>query len=53
MLNADNEMDAIRLMDECLYVVSKSKVVAQTAPACSEVNFSGNSEQIDFLVSAD
>ncbi|MCP4378037.1 MAG: cytosine deaminase [bacterium] len=50
VLNAENEMDAIRLMSECLYVISKGKIVAQTSPGRSEVNFNGSPEPIDFLV---
>ncbi|WP_432667630.1 cytosine deaminase [Wukongibacter baidiensis] len=50
ILNADDEMDAIRLLSECLYVIRKGNVVATTKPAKSEVIFDGITEYIDFLV---
>lgn len=50
VLHAKNEMDAIRLMSECIYVISKGKIVAKTIPARSEVMFDGVIEPVDFLV---
>ncbi|SKC42571.1 cytosine deaminase [Maledivibacter halophilus] len=50
ILNAKDEMDAIRLMSECLYVLRKGKVVSQTKPSISEVIFNGKRENIDFIV---
>lgn len=50
ILNAKDEMDAIRLMSECLYVLRKGKVVSQTKPSISKVIFNGKRENIDFIV---
>ena len=50
VLNATNEMDAIRLMSECLYVIRNGKIVAKTTPAHSEVTFKNTTETVDFLV---
>ncbi len=50
ILNANDEMDAIRLLSECLYVIRKGNVVAATKPAKSEVIFDEITEHIDFLV---
>lgn len=50
VLNAKTEMDAIRLMSECTYVVRKGKVVATTQPAISKVTFKDVTDTIDFLV---
>lgn len=48
IIDADNEMDAIRLMSECLYVIRKGNIVSQTIPAQREVTFQGNTDVIDF-----
>lgn len=48
IINADNEMDAIRLMPECLYVVRRGKVIASTVPSKSLVYFGGSDEEITF-----
>lgn len=50
ILNAKTEMDAIRLMCECRYVIRRGKIVATTTPAISKVTFNGISDTIDFLV---
>lgn len=50
ILNAKTEMDAIRLMSECIYVIRRGKVVATTSPAISKVTFNGISDTVDFLV---
>ncbi len=50
ILNADNDMDAIRLMSECLYVIRKGNIVSTTEPAKSKVIIQGITEHIDFLV---
>lgn len=50
VLNAKSEMDAIRLMSECAYVVRKGKVVAMTSPAVSSVIYKDMNYTIDFLV---
>jgi len=50
ILNASDEMDAIRLVTECLYVISKGNVVAVTIPAKSEFILEGVSQPINFLV---
>jgi len=48
IINATNEMDAIRLMPECLYVIRKGNIIASTAPSKSLVYFSGSQEVISF-----
>jgi cytosine/creatinine deaminase len=50
VLNAKTEMDAIRLMSECIYVIRKGKVVAKTQPAVSKVTYRDITDTIDFLV---
>ncbi|QNB47250.1 cytosine deaminase [Thermanaerosceptrum fracticalcis] len=50
VLNASDEMDAIRLMSECLYVIKNGRIVASTQPAKSEVTLHGVCEHIDFLI---
>jgi cytosine deaminase len=48
VLNAKSEMDAIRLLPECLWVIRRGKVIASTTPAQSRVELGGASVQIDF-----
>ena len=48
VMNAKSEMDAIRLLPECLWVIRRGKVIASTTPAQSRVELGGASEQIDF-----
>ena len=48
VMDADNEMDAIRLMSECLYVIRRGHIVAQTKPAERRVTFNGETNVIDF-----
>jgi cytosine deaminase len=48
ILNAADEMDAIRLVPECLWVIRRGKVIASTTPARSRVELGGTSEVIDF-----
>jgi cytosine deaminase len=48
ILNADDEMDAIRLVPECLWVIRRGKVIASTTPARSRVDLGGTSEVVDF-----
>lgn len=48
VVDADNEMDAIRLMSECLYVIRKGNIVAETKPAQRKVIFDGEECSIDF-----
>jgi cytosine deaminase len=50
VLNAKTEMDAIRLVCECNYVIRRGKVVATTTPSISKVTYNGETEIIDFLV---
>jgi cytosine/creatinine deaminase len=50
ILNAKTDMDALRLMSECTYVIRKGKVVATTIPAVSQVSFNGHTDTVDFLV---
>ncbi len=48
VIDATNEMDAIRLMSECLYVIRKGKIVAKTIPAERKVTFKNQSKTMDF-----
>jgi cytosine deaminase len=48
VLNAATEMDALRLLPECLWVIRRGKVIATTSPARSRVELGGKSEEIDF-----
>jgi len=48
VLNASTEMEAIRLLPECLWVLRRGKVVATTTPARSRVELSEKPEEIDF-----
>jgi cytosine deaminase len=48
VLNAATEMDAIRLLPECLWVIRRGKVIATTNPARSRLELDGKSEEIDF-----
>jgi cytosine deaminase len=50
IVDAEDEMDAIRLQSECLYVIKAGKVVAHTKPAQSKVIYDENEEIIDFLI---
>lgn len=50
IVDAEDEMDAIRLQSECLYVIKAGKVVAHTKPAQSKVIYEENEELIDFLI---
>jgi cytosine deaminase len=48
VLNAKTEMDAVRLLPECLWVIRRGKVIATTNPARSRVELGGKSQEIDF-----
>ncbi len=48
ILDAENEMEALRLMSECLYVVRRGKVVSKTTPAERIFFSSGGEEIVDF-----
>ena len=48
ILDAKTDMEAIRLVCECLYVVRRGKVVSETKPASRLLNFKGQEESIDF-----
>lgn len=50
VLDAKTEMDAIRLMSECLYVIRKGKCVAATAPAVRKLSFNDVVQEIDFKI---
>ncbi len=50
ILNAKDEMDAIRLMPECLYVIRRGNIVVTTKPAKCELLLDGGKEHIDFLI---
>ncbi|WP_304508507.1 cytosine deaminase [Anaerotignum sp.] len=48
ILDADNEMDAIRLLSECLYVIRRGKIVSQTQPAIHHLKFKDQTQRINF-----
>ncbi len=49
VLDASDEMEALRLVSECLYVVRKGRVVAKTLPAQRTFEGKpGKKEQVDF-----
>ncbi|MGF7059753.1 cytosine deaminase [Brassicibacter mesophilus] len=48
VLDAKTEMDAIRIMSECLYVIRKGKIVCSTTPSIRELTLDGAVRNIDF-----
>lgn len=48
VLDAKDEMEAIRLMSECLYVIRKGRIILETEPASRQFTGLGNTEKIDF-----
>lgn len=48
ILDATNEREAIRLMSDCLYVIRKGKVIAQTKPAERMINLGDKQQKINF-----
>ena len=48
VLNAPSELEALRLLPECLWVIRRGKVVASTTPARCRVELGGGSEELDF-----
>lgn len=49
ILDAKDEMEALRLVSECLYVVRRGKVVARSTPAQRRFEGgTGKAEMIDF-----
>lgn len=48
VLDAKDEMEAIRLMSECLYVIRKGRIILETEPASRQFTGFGNTEKIDF-----
>ncbi len=50
ILDAESEMEAIRLESECLYVIRKGRVVMKTRPAERVFNPSSDKERIDFKI---
>jgi len=48
ILDARNDMEAIRLSSECLYVVRKGKVISKTKPAERILTFGDNIHSVDF-----
>ncbi|MDE2238597.1 MAG: amidohydrolase family protein [Rhodospirillales bacterium] len=48
VLQAEDEMEAIRLRAERLYVIRRGKVLAQSAPREAMVNFGGETRRVDF-----
>jgi len=50
VLDARDEVEAIRLMSECLFVVRNGMVIAETEPALRRCRYNGNSETVDFKI---
>lgn len=48
VLDAESEMDAIRLMPDCLYVLKGGKVIMESVPAKRVIHRAGGSESVDF-----
>jgi len=48
ILDASDELEAIRLTSECLYVIRKGKVISETKPAERKINFGGDIFPVDF-----
>lgn len=48
MLDASHEQEAIRLTSECLYVIRKGEIIAETKPATRTLHAHRDSIQIDF-----
>ena len=48
MLDASHEQEAIRLTSECLYVIRKGEIIAETKPATRTLHVHRDSIQIDF-----
>ena len=48
ILDARDEMEAIRLTSECLQVIRKGKVVVETKPAVRRYSLNNDNETIDF-----
>lgn len=53
VLDAKTEMDAIRIMSECLYVIRKGKCVVATVPAVRKLSFNAVAQEIDFKLRND
>ena len=52
VIDAVDEMEALRLVSECLYVVRKGRIVSRSVPAqISFEGFSGKKEPVDFKLS--
>lgn len=50
ILDARNEMEAIRLISDCLYVVRKGRVISKSLPVRREVIINNFKENIDFKI---
>ncbi len=50
VLDAKDEVEAIRLMSECLFVVRNGMVIAETEPAIRRCRHNGESETVDFKI---
>ncbi len=48
ILDAKDDMEAIRLMSECLYVIRRGNVVSKAQPATRTVMFNGQTKAVDF-----
>ncbi|MCP4746647.1 MAG: cytosine deaminase [Desulfobacteraceae bacterium] len=48
ILDARDEMQAIRLISECLYVIRRGAIISQTTPAKRKITLNGRQECIDF-----
>jgi cytosine deaminase len=48
VVNAETEMDAVRLLPECLWVIRRGRIIAKTTPARSRVELGSRSQEVDF-----
>ncbi|MEW5815322.1 MAG: amidohydrolase family protein, partial [Spirochaetota bacterium] len=48
ILDTDNEIDAIRLISECLYVIRRGNIVSAVTPAQRKLTFQGKTELVDY-----
>ncbi|MDO5690075.1 MAG: amidohydrolase family protein [Tissierellia bacterium] len=50
VLDAKNEIDAVRLCSECLYVVKEGKIIVETIPAKRSLHFREDVELVDMKI---
>ena len=49
ILDAKDEAEAIRRTSDCLYVIRKGKVIAETTPATHRIHLDNESIDVDFI----